>query len=196
MIEDISLERAGGQLLIQRLTVLNAYALAAARRVALNPNCAARIRLSTHVLSSYRDLSEMEIRHFASQPIFLFRPSSLAEALSQPEASGPPPDSELVRRFAMVLRDLAQHAIASPAVILGLEPTDIEKSRRLTDDDIEALQRSNGLVFSPRIAPTAQLRSSSVDGWDQEQFLSELLRDLGRQLAKSQQSVPKGLSRS
>ncbi len=196
MIEDISLERAGGQLLIQRLTALNAVALAAARRVALNPNCAARIRLSAHILASYRDLSEMEIRHFASQPIFLFRPSSIAEALSQPEASSPPPDSELVRRFVMVLRDLAQHAIASPAVILGLEPSDTEKSRRLTDDDVEALQRSNGLIFSPRIAPTAQLRSSTVDGWDQEQFLSELLRDLGRQLVKSQQSVPKGLSRS
>lgn len=195
MIEDISLERAGGQLLIDRLTALNACALGAARRMALNPNGAARIRLAPESLSSYRDLSEMEIAHFASQPIFLFRPSSLAEALSQPQASSPPPDGELVRRFAMVLRDLARHAIASPAVILGLEPSDIQKSRRLTDDDIEALQRSQGLTFSPRIAPTAQLRSSTADGWDQDQFLSELLRDLGRQLAKSRQSVPKGLSR-
>ena len=145
--------------------------------------------------ASYRGLSDMEIGHFAAQPVFLFRPSNLCEALANPHSPTLAPDSELVRRFLMVLRDLALHAIASPAVILAIDPADTERARKLTDDDLERLQCSDGLTFEPRIEPSQGLRSSRIDGWDQERFLTALLRDLNRQLVMSRQSVPKSLSR-
>ena len=195
MIEEISLERAGGQDLIKRIAALNACALAGARRLALNPSGTGRIRLATESLSSYRDLSDMEIAHFAAQPIFLFRHSRLADALSCPAAATLPPDGELVRRFLMLLRDLALHAISSPAVILAIDPADTDKGRKLTDDEIETLQRGPGLTFEPRIEPTHDLRSSITDGWDQDKFLTALLRDLDVQLAKSQRLIPKSLAR-
>jgi hypothetical protein len=184
MIEEISLERAGGQDLMQRLVSLNTCALSSAHRLALNPNGASRIRLLPKSHSSYRDLSEMEIGHFAAQPVFLFRPSNLTEALSCRTATPPPPDGELVRRFVMLLRDLAQHAISSPAVLLAIDPADTEKARWLTDDEIELLQMNHGLTFEPRIEPSPDLRSKTVDGWDQERFLAELVRDLDRQLQR------------
>lgn len=195
MIEEISLERAGGQDLIKRIAALNACALASARRLALNPSGAGRIRLGVESLPSYRDLSEMEIAHFAAQPVFLFRPSRLADALACPAAATLPPDGEMVRRFLMLLRDLALHAISSPSVILAIDPADTDKARKLTDDEIEALQRSTGLTFESRIEPSQEFRSSTADGWDQEKFLTALLRDLDAQLVKTQRLVPKSALR-
>jgi hypothetical protein len=195
MIEEISLERAGGQDLIKRIAALNACALASARRLALNPSGAGRIRLGVESLPSYRDLSDMEIAHFAAQPVFLFRPSRLADALACPAAATPPPDGEMVRRFLMLLRDLALHAISSPSVILAIDPADTDKARKLTDDEIEALQRSTGLTFESRIEPSLEFRSSTADGWDQEKFLTALLRDLDAQLVKTQRLVPKSALR-
>ena len=195
MIEEISLERAGGQDLIKRIAALNACALASARRLALNPSGAGRIRLGVESLPSYRDLSDMEIAHFAAQPVFLFRPSRLADALACPAAATLPPDGEMVRRFLMLLRDLALHAISSPSVILAIDPADTDKARKLTDDEIEALQRSPGLTFEPRIEPSQRYRSSTADGWDQEKFLTALLRDLDAQLVKAQRLVPKSALR-
>lgn len=195
MIEEISLERAGGQELVKRIAALNACALASARRLALNPSGAGRIRLGVESLPSYRDLSEMEIAHFAAQPVFLFRPSRLADALACPAAATLPPDGEMVRRFLMLLRDLALHAISSPSVILAIDPADTDKARKLTDDEIEALQRSPGLTFESRIEPSQEFRSSTADGWDQEKFLIALLRDLDAQLAKAQRLAPKSVLR-
>ena len=195
MIEEISLERAGGQELVKRIAALNACALASARRLALNPSGAGRIRLGVESLPSYRDLSDMEIAHFAAQPVFLFRPSRLADALASPAAATLPPDGEMVRRFLMLLRDLALHAISSPSVILAIDPADTDKARKLTDDEIEALQRSTGLTFEPRIEPSQEFRSSTADGWDQERFLIALLRDLDAQLAKAQRLAPKSVLR-
>src|ERR1700674_326147 len=195
MIEEISLERAGGQDLIKRIAALNACALASARRLALNPSGAGRIRLGVESLPSYRDLSDMEIAHFAAQPVFLFRPSRLADALASPAAATLPPDGEMVRRFLMLLRDLALHAISSPSVILAIDPADTDKARKLTDDEIEALQRSPGLTFESRIEPSQEFRSSTADGWDQEKFLIALLRDLDAQLAKAQRLAPKSVLR-
>ena len=195
MIEEISLERAGGQDLIKRIAALNACALASARRLALNPSGAGRIRLGVESLPSYRDLSDMEIAHFAAQPVFLFRPSRLADALACPAAATLPPDGEMVRRFLMLLRDLALHAISSPSVILAIDPADTDKARKLTDDEIEALQRSPGLTFESRIEPSQEFRSSTADGWDQEKFLTALLRDLDAQLVKTQRLVPKSALR-
>ena len=195
MIEEISLERAGGQDLIKRIAALNACALASARRLALNPSGAGRIRLGVESLPSYRDLSEMEIAHFAAQPVFLFRPSRLADALACPAAATLPPDGEMVRRFLMLLRDLALHAISSPSVILAIDPADTDKARKLTDDEIEALQRSMGLTFESRIEPSQEFRSSTADGWDQEKFLTALLRDLDAQLVKTKRLVPKSALR-
>ena len=195
MIEEISLERAGGQDLIKRIAALNACALASARRLALNPSGAGRIRLGVESLPSYRDLSDMEIAHFAAQPVFLFRPSRLADALACPAAATLPPDGEMVRRFLMLLRDLALHAISSPSVILAIDPADTDKARKLTDDEIEALQRSTGLTFESRIEPSQEFRSSTADGWDQEKFLIALLRDLDAQLAKAQRLAPKSVLR-
>lgn len=195
MIEEISLERAGGQELVKRIAALNACALASARRLALNPSGAGRIRLGVESLPSYRDLSEMEIAHFAAQPVFLFRPSRLADALACPAAATLPPDGEMVRRFLMLLRDLALHAISSPSVILAIDPADTDKARKLTDDEIEALQRSPGLTFESRIEPRQEFRSSTADGWDQEKFLIALLRDLDAQLAKAQRLAPKSVLR-
>jgi|GEM_PF-3160863 hypothetical protein len=195
MIEEISLERAGGQDLIKRIAALNACALASARRLALNPSGAGRIRLGVESLPSYRDLSDMEIAHFAAQPVFLFRPSRLADALACPAAATLPPDGEMVRRFLMLLRDLALHAISSPSVILAIDPADTDKARKLTDDEIEALQRSTGLTFESRIEPSQEFRSSTADGWDQEKFLTALLRDLDAQLVKTQRLVPKSALR-
>ena len=195
MIEEISLERAGGQELVRRIAALNACALASARRLALNPSGAGRIRLGVESLPSYRDLSDMEIAHFAAQPVFLFRPSRLADALASPAAATLPPDGEMVRRFLMLLRDLALHAISSPSVILAIDPADTDKARKLTDDEIEALQRSTGLTFEPRIEPSQEFRSSTADGWDQERFLIALLRDLDAQLAKAQRLAPKSVLR-
>ena len=195
MIEEISLERAGGQELVKRIAALNACALAGARRLALNPSGAGRIRLGVESLPSYRDLSEMEIAHFAAQPVFLFRPSRLADALACPAAATLPPDGEMVRRFLMLLRDLALHAISSPSVILAIDPADTDKARKLTDDEIEALQRSPGLTFESRIEPSQEFRSSTADGWDQEKFLIALLRDLDAQLAKAQRLAPKSVLR-
>ncbi|HXL87003.1 MAG TPA: hypothetical protein VN927_07315 [Gemmatimonadaceae bacterium] len=195
MIEEISLERAGGQELVKRIAALNACALASARRLALNPSGAGRIRLGVESLPSYRDLSDMEIAHFAAQPVFLFRPSRLADALASPAAATLPPDGEMVRRFLMLLRDLALHAISSPSVILAIDPADTDKARKLTDDEIEALQRSPGLTFESRIEPSQEFRSSTADGWDQEKFLTALLRDLDAQLVKTQRLVPKSALR-
>ena len=195
MIEEISLERAGGQELVKRIAALNACALASARRLALNPSGAGRIRLGVESLPSYRDLSDMEIAHFAAQPVFLFRPSRLADALACPAAATLPPDGEMVRRFLMLLRDLALHAISSPSVILAIDPADTDKARKLTDDEIEALQRSTGLTFESRIEPSQEFRSSTADGWDQEKFLTALLRDLDAQLVKTQRLVPKSALR-
>ena len=195
MIEEISLERAGGQDHIKRIAALNACALASARRLALNPSGAGRIRLGVESLPSYRDLSDMEIAHFAAQPVFLFRPSRLADALACPAAATLPPDGEMVRRFLMLLRDLALHAISSPSVILAIDPADTDKARKLTDDEIEALQRSTGLTFESRIEPSQEFRSSTADGWDQEKFLTALLRDLDAQLVKTQRLVPKSALR-
>ena len=195
MIEEISLERAGGQELVKRIAALNACALASARRLALNPSGAGRIRLGVESLPSYRDLSDMEIAHFAAQPVFLFRPSRLADALASPAAATLPPDGEMVRRFLMLLRDLALHAISSPSVILAIDPADTDKARKLTDDEIEALQRSTGLTFESRIEPSQEFRSSTADGWDQERFLIALLRDLDAQLVKTQRLVPKSALR-
>jgi len=195
MIEEISLERAGGQELVKRIAALNACALASARRLALNPSGAGRIRLGVESLPSYRDLSDMEIAHFAAQPVFLFRPSRLADALASPAAATLPPDGEMVRRFLMLLRDLALHAISSPSVILAIDPADTDKARKLTDDEIEALQRSTGLTFESRIEPSQEFRSSTADGWDQEKFLIALLRDLDAQLAKAQRLAPKSVLR-
>ena len=195
MIEEISLERAGGQELVKRIAALNACALASARRLALNPSGAGRIRLGVESLPSYRDLSDMEIAHFAAQPVFLFRPSRLADALASPAAATLPPDGEMVRRFLMLLRDLALHAISSPSVILAIDPADTDKARKLTDDEIEALQRSPGLTFESRIEPSQEFRSSTADGWDQEKFLIALLRDLDAQLAKAQRLAPKSVLR-
>jgi hypothetical protein len=195
MIEEISLERAGGQDLIKRIAALNACALASARRLALNPSGAGRIRLGVESLPSYRDLSDMEIAHFAAQPVFLFRPSRLADALACPAAATLPPDGEMVRRFLMLLRDLALHAISSPSVILAIDPADTDKARKLTDDEIEALQRSTGLTFESRIEPSQEFRSSTADGWDQEKFLTALLRDLDAQLVKTKRLVPKSALR-
>ncbi len=101
-----------------------------------------------------------------------------------PPASPVPPDGELVRRFLLLLRDLAQHSISSPSSILSIDPLDTDKARRLTDDEIEAMQRSHGLSFEPRIEPRPDLRSTTVDGWDPERFLAELVRDLDRQRLK------------
>jgi hypothetical protein len=196
MIEEIPLERAGGQELVKRIAALNACALASARRLALNPSGAGRIRLGVESLPSYRDLSDMEIGHFAAQPVFLFRPSRLADALASPAAATLPPDGEMVRRFLMLLRDLALHAISSPSVILAIDPADTDKARKLTDDDIEALQRSPGLTFESRIEPSQEFRSSTADGWDQEKFLIALLRDLDAQLAKAQRLAPKSVLRA
>ena len=195
MIEEISLERAGGQELVKRIAALNACALASARRLALNPSGAGRIRLGVESLPSYRDLSDMEIAHFAAQPVFLFRPSRLADALASPAAATLPPDGEMVRRFLMLLRDLALHAISSPSVILAIDPADTDKARKLTDDEIEALQRSPGLTFESRIEPSQEFRSSTADGWDQDKFLIALLRDLDAQLAKAQRLAPKSVLR-
>lgn len=195
MIEEISLERAGGQELVKRIAALNACALAGARRLALNPSGAGRIRLGVESLPSYRDLSDMEIAHFATQPVFLFRPSRLADALASPAATTLPPDGEMVRRFLMLLRDLALHAISSPSVILAIDPADTDKARKLTDDEIEALQRSPGLTFESRIEPSQEYRSNTADGWDQEKFLIALLRDLDAQLAKAQRLAPKSVLR-
>jgi hypothetical protein len=191
MIEDIPLERAGGQDLVKRLTKLNVCGLAAAQRLAQNPNASSRFRLAAESLASYRDLSDMEIEHFASQPVFLFRPSRLTEALSYPPAPAPAPDGEVLRRFLLLLRDLVAYAVSVPVVILGLDPVDVDKAKRLTDDDFEALHGSEGLTFEPRIEPSVRLRSATVDGWDQDLFLAELLKDLNRQLNKSQKSIPK-----
>lgn len=196
MIEEIPLERAGGQELVKRIAALNACALASARRLALNPSGAGRIRLGVESLPSYRDLSDMEIAHFAAQPVFLFRPSRLADALASPAAASLPPDGEMVRRFLMLLRDLALHAISSPSVILAIDPADTDKARKLTDDEIEALQRSPGLTFESRIEPSQEFRSSTADGWDQEKFLIALLRDLDAQLAKAQRLAPKSVLRA
>src|SRR5471032_336201 len=108
MIEEISLERAGGQDLIKRIAALNACALASARRLALNPSGAGRIRLGVESLPSYRDLSDMEIAHFAAQPVFLFRPSRLADALACPAAATLAPDGEMVGHFVELLRAIAE----------------------------------------------------------------------------------------
>jgi hypothetical protein len=102
----------------------------------------------------------------------------------------------MVRRFLMLLRDLALHAISSPSVILAIDPADTDKARKLTDDEIEALQRSPGLTFESRIEPSHEFRSSTADGWDQEKFLIALLRDLDAQLAKAHRLAPKSVLRA
>lgn len=191
MIEEIALERVGGQELVKRLTKLNACGLAVARRLALNPGSASRLRIASSSHASYRDLSDMEIEHIASQPVFLFRPSSLTEALSQPSPSASVPDGELLRRFLLLLRDLSAHGVVFPVVVLGLDPSDVERARRFTDDDFESLNGGQGLTFEPRLEPVYRLRSTTEDGWDQELFLAELLKDLNRQLVKSRKSTPK-----
>jgi len=191
MIEEIPLECAGGQQLVKRLTKLNAYALAAARRLALNPSGTSRIRLSAEAAMSYRSLSDMEIEHFAAQPVFLFRPGNIAEALAQPAKTAIPPDGEILRRFLLLLRDLAAHGHSFAVIVLGIDPRDVDKARRFTDDDFEAMHASDALAFEPRIEPLERLRSTTADGWDQELFMAELLKDLQRQLTKSQKAVPK-----
>jgi hypothetical protein len=188
MIEEISIERAGGQDLMARLAALNTCALAGARRLSLNPGSLGRIRLEPASHASYRSLSDMEIAHYAAQPVFLFRPSSLVEAFAMPAASSPPPDDELVRRFLILARELALHAPAAPTVLLALDPADTYRARKLTDDEFEALQRNAGLTFEPRIEPVHQLRSMSADGWDPDRFMAQLARDLDCQLRRARKS--------
>src|SRR5205823_1440044 len=124
-------------------------------------------------------------------PVFLFRAGSLADALAVPASTTTPPEAELVRRYLMLLRDLANHAPSAPAILLGIEPGDTHRARKLSDDELEALQRNFGLAFEPRIEPSHDLRSTKADGWDQERFLLALLRDLDRQRVKSQRNNPK-----
>jgi hypothetical protein len=192
MIEEIALERAGGQDLLARLTRLNACALNAARKLALNPNSPSRLRIAAESLASYRDLSEIEVGHFAGHPMFVFRPSRIVEALSHPPVSGAPPDGELLRRFLLVMRDLASHGPVFPVAILGVDPQDVEKARRFTDDDFEVLHGSSGLTFEPRIEPVERLRSRIADGWAEDPLMAEILRELNRLRIKSQKATPKG----
>ncbi len=192
MIVSNELEMIGEQSLAGRLKVLNALALHAARRTAAAPEKPSRIRLRDEQRAAYGRLSDGLIDLLAPMNFFLFRPTLIADALSYRGAPQARVDSEIVRRFLAILRDLSAHSPGTPLCILRLRADDRERARKLTDDDFERLQDNLSLCFHPRFEPAAEL--CSPVGWNKAALHGEVSRDLMQASLEASRQAPRAAS--
>ena len=185
-----AIAKHGGQDLLPRVRALNASALRAARRAALDPNLPSRIRfIEESQANNYAKKSDGQIAKLADIGIFLFRPTLISEALSYVAAPSEPPDNELVRLFLQCARNLSRHNLGSPVAMLGLRIDDQAVIKKLTDSDLEKLQRNAALCFEPRISPV-EGQSCTDKGWERPDLLREVICDLARARLRTRQTRP------
>lgn len=177
---DNAFAHLGGQVLDARLFALNASALRAARRAAADPDLPSRIRFPEEgQAANYAKLAVDGIEVLSRVGFFLFRPTSIADALSYKPTPIEPPDNELVRRFLLLGREFSRHNSGTPVAMLGLRVSDREVVNRLNDNDFEAIQGTAALCFEPRFVPILG-ETTTESGWKMQELVNELITDLAR----------------
>jgi len=149
--------------------------LTSARHAARELATESRIDIPPLHRSLYVDLDDEEILSFATKPLLLWRLVGIGENHSKSPAKNPlPVESEIIRRFIALARDLIliSQSYTAARMLLGLSTEEIAVIRKLTDDGVEAMMKSSRISFVPRVAPEERFRKEDMT-WDDDAIVNK-----------------------
>jgi len=175
-----TLERVGGQDLDARLSAINKLALTSARQVSRSQSAESRFEIPQELRPLYVGLDDDDLDTFAQTSYSLWRVVGIGQNHAKyPAKNTLPAETEFLRRFISLCRDLAPQNGLAPRVLMALSTEDIATIRKLTDDDIENMMKSGRINVIPRVAPEEKFRKSDSDsGWDGEALFRRLASDV------------------